>query len=194
MGPTGPTGPDGRAATITVSGVTTGDPGTEAQVINTGTDTDAVLEFVIPRGESGGAGTPEVLATVDSTDQASTAGGALVFNETPLVSGSAITHTPGSTDIVINQSGIYQATFQSTIAVATGTLIPASIEVVLTMNGTNVPGATARRTFTASGEVGTVAFSVPFQVTTPPAILQVIADSAGFVLEDIALTVFRLGA
>ena len=49
--------PQGRAATVTVGNVTTGAAGTEASVTNSGTDTDAVLDFVLPRGADGqGAG------------------------------------------------------------------------------------------------------------------------------------------
>ena len=62
QGPPGPQGPkgdpgqdgqDGRNATITVGTTTTGNPGTNASVVNTGTESDAVLNFVIPRGEQG---------------------------------------------------------------------------------------------------------------------------------------------
>lgn len=46
----------GKAATIRVGTVTTGEPGTEATVVNEGTDNDAVLSFVIPRGDQGKQG------------------------------------------------------------------------------------------------------------------------------------------
>lgn len=52
-GPQGPAGEDGDAATITIGTTTTGEPGTEASVTNVGTDTAAILNFVIPAGESG---------------------------------------------------------------------------------------------------------------------------------------------
>ena len=49
--------PQGRTATVAVGTVTTGAAGTEASVTNSGTDTDAVLDFVLPRGADGqGAG------------------------------------------------------------------------------------------------------------------------------------------
>lgn len=51
---TGSTGPG--AATITVGTTTTGLPGTAASVTNSGTETDAVFDFVIPRGETGDQG------------------------------------------------------------------------------------------------------------------------------------------
>ncbi len=55
IGPTGPTGPQGPA-TITIGTTTTGEPGTNASVTNSGTDENAVLDFVIPRGDTGATG------------------------------------------------------------------------------------------------------------------------------------------
>ena len=57
-GPTGATGPQGEAgpATITVGETTTGDPGTNASVTNSGTNENVILNFTIPRGNTGDAG------------------------------------------------------------------------------------------------------------------------------------------
>ena len=57
----GTDGADGAAATISEVTVTTGEPGTQASVENTGTSTDAKLHFTIPRGIQGekGEGVPE---------------------------------------------------------------------------------------------------------------------------------------
>jgi hypothetical protein len=52
-GATGATGADGAAATIEVGAVTTGEPGTEVSVTNTGTTSAAVLNFTIPKGTNG---------------------------------------------------------------------------------------------------------------------------------------------
>jgi len=52
VGPTGPTGPQG-AATITVGTTTTGLPGTNASVTNSGTLENPILDFVIPAGATG---------------------------------------------------------------------------------------------------------------------------------------------
>lgn len=46
-------GNDGTAATITIGTVTTGEPGSNASVINVGTDTAAVFDIAIPRGDKG---------------------------------------------------------------------------------------------------------------------------------------------
>lgn len=55
-GADGAPGKDGAAATVTVGTVTTGEPGTDATVTNTGTENAAVLDFVIPKGEKGDPG------------------------------------------------------------------------------------------------------------------------------------------
>ena len=49
-------GPPGAAATVTVGTVTTGEPGTDAIVTNSGTESSAVLNFTIPKGETGAVG------------------------------------------------------------------------------------------------------------------------------------------
>ena len=56
VGPQGPAGTAGEAATVTVGTTTTGDAGTNASVTNTGTAQNAVLNFTIPRGETGATG------------------------------------------------------------------------------------------------------------------------------------------
>lgn len=49
-------GDAGTAATITIGSVTTGEPGTNASVTNSGTSTNAILNFTIPRGNPGSDG------------------------------------------------------------------------------------------------------------------------------------------
>lgn len=193
-GPTGATGEDGRAATITIGSVITGEPGTPVEVTNSGTDTDAVFDFVIPRGEpGGGGGTLDVLATVDPATQSPGAGTPLIFSNNPLVSGTSITHQAGSPDVNINQPGIYQATFHSSVYPNPGTTIPASVRVQLYQNGVPVAGAVARHTFAAPTEEATMSFSVPFQVTNVPSNITVVVEDDGFTFQEAALTVVRLG-
>lgn len=50
------TGDSGSSATVDVGTVTTGDPGTEASVTNSGTTSAAVFDFTIPRGNKGDKG------------------------------------------------------------------------------------------------------------------------------------------
>lgn len=69
-GPKGPKGDTGTAATITVGSTSTGAPGTNASVTNSGTSSAAVLDFTIPRGDkgdkgdTGATGSPGAAATI----------------------------------------------------------------------------------------------------------------------------------
>ena len=57
-GATGPQGPKGDTGmgTIAIGTTTTGEPGTDASVTNSGTSQDAVLNFTIPQGATGAQG------------------------------------------------------------------------------------------------------------------------------------------
>ena len=81
-GATGPQGPDGDAATIAVGTVTTGAPGTSATVVNSGTSSAAVLDFTIPRGDKGeaGSGSGDMLAAdYDPNGTVANAGGIVSY-------------------------------------------------------------------------------------------------------------------
>ncbi len=55
-GATGPTGPAGSNATVGVHSTVTTAAGTNANVVNVGTTTNANLDFYIPRGDKGDDG------------------------------------------------------------------------------------------------------------------------------------------
>lgn len=64
---TGLQGEAGKAATIQVGTVTTGAPGTDAQVINRGTENAAILDFTIPAGDMDIDGLSEE-STIEDSD------------------------------------------------------------------------------------------------------------------------------
>lgn len=68
-GPTGPTGPQGPAS-IAVGVTTTADPGTNASVTNVGTDDNVILNFNIPKGETGPIGPQGIPGTEGPTGPA----------------------------------------------------------------------------------------------------------------------------
>jgi hypothetical protein len=55
-------GIDGVNPTVTVGSTTTGNPGTNASVINSGTTRDVILDFTIPRGDKGDTGAAATIA------------------------------------------------------------------------------------------------------------------------------------
>lgn len=63
-GAPGATGSPGAAATVSVGTTTTGQPGTNASVTNSGTQSAAVLNFTIPKGDKGDNGNPGSAATI----------------------------------------------------------------------------------------------------------------------------------
>ena len=57
-GTNGKDGTNGSTPIVSIGEVTTGDPGTNAQVTDVGTSPNVVLNFTIPKGEKGNDGTP----------------------------------------------------------------------------------------------------------------------------------------
>lgn len=79
QGEKGDKGDEGTAATIVVGTTVTGTPGTPADVVNSGTTLDAVLDFTIPEGLKGDTGDAATIAVGDTTTSAP-GGNALVTN------------------------------------------------------------------------------------------------------------------
>ena len=86
-GPRGVPGERGTNATVYVGTTTTTNPGTQARVYNSGTDSNAVLNFEIPRGDVGpqltaGANIQIQNDVISATDTTYTAGNGLNLNGT----------------------------------------------------------------------------------------------------------------
>lgn len=105
-GTNGADGADGTAATITVGEVTTGEPGTSVSVTNSGTTNAAVLNFVIPKGATGDAGT---LATSTTAGVIKLAGDlAAGTAEAPELKESGVTPATysGRLSVAVNAKGL----------------------------------------------------------------------------------------
>lgn len=68
-GSKGDPGAGGLAASVRIGSVRTAPAGTEASVTNAGTEREAVLDFVIPRGEKGEPGSGGVYETKETLDE-----------------------------------------------------------------------------------------------------------------------------
>jgi len=108
QGPQGPAGADGAqgpqgegSATVTIGTTSTGNAGTNASVTNTGTNTAAVLNFTIPKGDTGAAGS-------NGTDGSDGAAATIAI-------GSVTTGNAGSSAVVTNSGSSSAATFNFTI-------------------------------------------------------------------------------
>jgi hypothetical protein len=115
QGPAGTPGSSGSAATVAAGTTTTGAPGTNASVVNTGTSSAAVFAFTIPRGATGTTGTQGVQGPAGTAGAAAT-----------IAVGPTTTSAPGSDAQVVNVGTSSAAIFNFTIPRgATGTQGPA---------------------------------------------------------------------
>ena len=109
-GPRGPQGDRGTNATVSVGTTSTLNPGSQATVYNSGTDSNAVLNFEIPRGDVGpmptiaqttGQSTTEVMSQKATTDALSTkqntlTAGANIQIQNGTISATDTTYTAGN--------------------------------------------------------------------------------------------------
>lgn len=174
--------------------MTTGEPGSAAAVTNSGTQQNAVLNFTIPRGDTGTSETPVNLLSAYSTPiQNGTSGTALIFDRNALSYGSAITHTNNSAAFTINKPGVYMAAFQGVFNPASGVNFPLSITITLQQNGAGVPGGGVLHTFHTSSDAAVIPISIPVQVSSTPTTLQLVATGGNFQYSGITMTITRLG-
>lgn len=127
-------GPPGKDATITVGETITGEPGTPASVVNTGTESAAVLSFTIPQGQQGDPGAAATVAV-----------------------GETVTGAPGTEASVENVGTSSAAVLRFTIpSGATGATPNISVEV------TGLPGG-SEPTVSVSGtpEAPVISLGIP---------------------------------
>ena len=192
-GATGPSGQDGTAATVKVGTVTTGNPGTQAAVTNSGSEQAAVFDFVIPQGQTGSTAPVELLSSYSTAPQTGTSGNPLIFDRNSATYGSDISHTNGTGTFTIQQPGVYLANFNGALSPSAETDFPVNLGVSLTQDGSSVPGAASQHTFQSGSETATVSFTSPVTVSSAPSTLEVIGTGGSYTYGTTSLTLQRLG-
>lgn len=193
-GATGANGAAGTAATVQIGTTTTGAPGTDASVTNTGTESNAVLNFVIPAGATGASATesrPSVLAVQDTTEQALTENTPVSFAVNLLQSGTDLTHAAGSNQITVETPGIYQAAFTAEVSPTGTATLPLTISLSLEQGTTILE--TSSTTMTTAEQSNTLAWNIPFSVTTAPEVLRILSDGTDVILNRATLTINKIG-
>ena len=173
--------------------MTTADPGTEAAVTNSGTDQNAILDFVIPQGKTGTTPSPEFLSAYSTPSQPASSGSSLIFDQNGSSSGTAVSHTAGSADITISQPGYYNVSYHGTVSPGTGASFPESVLLFLQQNGSSVPGAAAQQNFENSSQTANLAFSQNINVQTVPTTLNVVTQGGPIQYGSTSISVNRLG-
>lgn len=122
---TGPLGADGDAATLTVGTVNTGAAGSAVQVVNSGTDAHAVLNFTLPEGRVGQTG-PANKLTIGTIERGVTAAAT--------ITGDAPNQT---INLTLPQGNTGSPGNAATIAVGAVTTGAAGTQVSVTNSGTS---------------------------------------------------------
>ena len=164
-GDTGATGAQGPAATIAVGTTTTGSAGTQASVVNSGTSSAAVFDFIIPKGDTGPAFSGGYISTGWYENAVTLASGAIdltLGNCFQLTVSSATTVTISNAQhcsvftLVITNGGSSTVTWPSSIKWNDNTppdLTTSGIDVIMFISpdgGTTFYGAQAVMGVTAS--------------------------------------------
>jgi len=97
-GDTGPAGATGSAGTVTIGTTTTGSAGGNASVSNSGTSSEAVLNFTLPKGASGTAGVQGSIGLTGATGAAGDNATITIGTVTTLPENSSVTVANAGTD------------------------------------------------------------------------------------------------
>lgn len=119
-GPQGPLGPTGSRSTIILGAVNTGNPGTNTLVSLRGTVNDAIVDFTIPRGDTGPIGpTGPSFTITSSSNVAVTNSGTKTFATTytgAFSTGNRVRAIPGSSPTSYIEGVVSSVTSNSSIS------------------------------------------------------------------------------
>ncbi len=122
------------------------------------------------------------------TPQTLNAGDGVVFNRNRVLSGTAISHAEGSSQISLNQPGVYQISYNVTVEASV--IPPTEIVVWLELDGAKIAGS---ESYTPSVFMKnqTVSASVIVTVNTP-SIIELVNQSTGVIYTNANIVVVKL--
>ena len=116
---------------------------------------------------------------------------AVSFATNLLESGTDLTHTAGSNQITVETTGIYQAALSAEVSPVGEAELPLTISLSLQLGTTILE--TGSTTMTTAEQSNTIAWTVPFPVTTAPEQIRILADRSNVVLNRATLTINKIG-
>ncbi|PWM31586.1 MAG: hypothetical protein DBX58_06230 [Clostridiales bacterium] len=120
------------------------------------------------------------LSAYSASSQTTKSGESLKFAANAVTNGSAITHTPGSADFTIQQTGFYRATFHGTLYPTKESNLPLTITLTQNLQGSGIPGGQTIQMFHTSTTGENVAFSQFFRVTVVPSTFNIVGTGGIF--------------
>lgn len=149
-------GPQGPAGTIAVGSVTTGAAGSSVQVVNAGTSSEAVLNFTIPRGDTGDV-TPEATAAKVAAEAAAasaaasqTSATASATSATNSATSATASATAAATSATAAATSATAAAASATSAATSATLAQGTLQYLLGNDENTLTPAAGTTTLTAS--------------------------------------------
>ena len=188
-GRNGENGKDGKAATITIGKVETTDRCENVRVTNSGTSTNAVLNFVLPCQKEGKT---DIVKAVNENPQNTGEEKALTFAATPIAFGDALSHANGASKIVVKEKGVYQAVFNGIVYPNMEIRCPVTVSLALFVNKVLISGSTVVHYFTDTDDRTNMTFTAYFTANSVPVDAEVVFSSAGFRVSDAAFTIIKI--
>ena len=157
VGATGPTGPAGATGPTGSTGATgpTGPAGATGPTGPAGAT-----------GPTGPAGAPDTLVTTNADAQTLNENDPVSFATNETVQGESISHVENSSELVLNQAGVYTLYYNGLLTGSEGAAYPLQISVAVYQNGVRLPQTAAQATLTAAGETRGVAGNGTIRVST----------------------------
>lgn len=134
------------------------------------------------------------LTAINTAAQAPAANAVLTFAENPTLIGNAISHSPGSSAILIHTPGVYQISFHATVSPTAATEVPHNSVLQLQRNGVDVPSAVAAHLSLNTADASTIGFSYLLSVNTTPVTLTVVSKIANSSITSAVINVTRIGS
>lgn len=134
----------------------------------------------------------EALCAYSVPAQPGADGQTIIFDRNAFVYGNAVEHQPGSSDINIMKSGLYEVSFHGTFAPGVGAELPEQILLYFQLHGTELTAAEARQTLRELGDLENVSFSQIIEVDSAPKTLNVLSSGGNFFYSDVTLIIRKL--
>lgn len=116
----------------------------------------------------------------------------LVFDRNAVAQGTAVTHANSSTDFTITQPGLYYVSYNASVTPATGTTLPVTNLLTLSLNGTQLSNGASQYLFNVTGQSAPMSASGLIDVTSVPSTLNLLSSGGNFVYSDATMNVIKL--
>ncbi len=195
QGPQGPQGITGNTGAVGVTGPQ-GVQGFQGPVGPTGPTGNTGATG--PAGATGPTGPTGVIATnvlnaVNAPSQTpATANAALTFATNQTAIGTAIEHTAGTGNFIINETGIYAIRYDSITSNVVGSTLPVIATLSLANGGIPIIATTSSATIVATGDNATLSGNTILSVVAPPETITLVAGNTSADFSSTSISIIKL--